>query len=87
MDIPHRTTKDGIIIEVKVDPRSSRRGIAGVVGNAIKVKLTSPPVEGAANEELVEFLAGHFGVRKADVRIIRGASSRLKVVELKGVRL
>jgi uncharacterized protein (TIGR00251 family) len=87
MDIPHRTTKDGIIIEVKVDPRSSRREIVGVIGSALKVKLTSPPVEGAANEELIAVLAEHFGIRKRDIRIIRGASSRLKIVALKGVVL
>lgn len=85
IEIPYRRTGNGITIEVKVEPRSSKRGISGVMGSVLKVKLTAPPVEGAANEQLVEVIAEALGVRKTDVRIIRGSSSKLKVVEVRGL--
>jgi len=85
MNIPYKKTKNGITIEVKVEPRSSRRGIAGIMeNNIVKVKLTAPPVEGAANEQLIEIIAEELKVRKAQVKIIRGQSSKIKVVEITG---
>lgn len=74
-----------LIINIKVEPRSSKSGIAGPYGDALKVKLTSPPVEGRANKELVEVLAKEFGIRKKDVEIISGQSSKNKIVKLIGV--
>ncbi len=82
MDIPYSTAKDGIIIEIKVAPRSSKREIIGVVGNALKVKLTAPPVDGAANEQLIELLSGEFGIRKSNIIIIKGETSKLKTVKI-----
>jgi uncharacterized protein (TIGR00251 family) len=78
--------KEYLIINVKVEPRSSKSGIAGPYGNAIKVKLKSPPVEGKANKELIEILAKEFGIAKTDIDIISGKSSRNKIVKLYGVR-
>ena len=86
MDIPHTKTRDGIIIEVKVDPRSSKRGIVGVMDNVLKVKLTAPPVDGAANEQLVELLAERYGVKKSNIIILRGETSRRKTVKIMGVK-
>lgn len=85
MRIPFRKTKDGIVIEVKVEPRSSKKGIAGVLGNMLKVKLTAPPVEGEANDQLIEVIAEAAGVRKSSIRILRGLSSKKKTVEIKGI--
>ncbi len=85
MQVPYRRTKDGIVIEVKVEPRSSKKGIAGVLDNMLKVKLTAPPVEGEANEQLIEVLAEAAGVRKSNIRILRGQSSKRKTVEIRGV--
>lgn len=85
MQIPYKKSKNGIVIEVKVEPRSSKRAISGVMGNALKVKLTAPPVEGAANEQLIEIISEATGVRKSSIRILRGASSRRKIVEIAGV--
>ena len=85
-DIPFKKTKNGITIEVKVEPRSSQRGIAGVMeNNVLKVKLTSPPVEGAANEQLIEIIAEELKVKRAQVKVIRGHSSKRKVVEISGI--
>jgi len=86
MDIPHSKTRDGIIIEVKVDPRSSRKEIAGVMDNVLKVKLTAPPVGGAANEQLIELLAEKYGVKKSNIIILRGGTSRRKTVKITGVK-
>ena len=85
MDIPYNKTRDGIIIEVKVDPRSSKRGIVGVMDNVLKVKLTAPPVGGAANEQLIELLAEKYGVKKSNITILRGETSRRKTVKITGV--
>ena len=85
MNIPYKKTKDGIVIEVKVEPRSSKKGVAGVMDNVLKVKLTAPPVEGEANEQLIEVVSELTGVRKSAIRIVRGLSSKRKVVEIKGV--
>jgi len=78
--------RDRLIIKVKVEPRSSRSCIVGPYGDGIKVKLTSPPVEGRANKELIELLASAYGIKKADVEIIAGHNSKNKVVALRGVR-
>ena len=86
MDIPYKKTKKGIMIEVKVEPRSSRRQISGIMDNDIlKVKLTAPPVDGSANEQLIELISETTGVRKSQIRIVRGQSSKRKLIEITGV--
>ena len=70
---------------VQVQPRASRSEVAGLHGQSLKVRLQAPPVDGAANEALVAFLAESLGVRSRDVRLVSGASSRAKVVEVLGV--
>jgi len=86
MDI-FQQDKDGVIIRVKVVPRSSKNGIAGALNDVIKVNLTAPPVDGAANEALQETLARLCGLRKSDVVIICGQTSRHKRVRLVGANL
>lgn len=85
MEIPFKKTKEGITIRVKVQPRSSKKGISGVSGEALRVRLTSPPVDNAANEQLIEVLSVELGVRKSAISIIRGQSSRDKLVEIRGI--
>jgi len=85
MAIPFQRSKKGITLKVKVEPRSSRKGIAGSVGDALKIRVNAPPVGGAANEELVEILSEEFGIKKTAIKIIRGHSSRDKVVEIEGI--
>ena len=75
----------GVIFAVRVIPRSSRNAFAGVQGDALKVKLTAPPVEGAANAALIAFLADRLGVRKSAVSIVSGERSRSKTVRVEGV--
>ncbi len=78
-------SKKELTIKIKVEPRSSKSGIVGPYGDAFKVKLTSPPVEGKANKELIEVLAKAFGIAKKDVEIISGQSSKNKIVKLRSL--
>jgi uncharacterized protein (TIGR00251 family) len=87
MDLPYSKVKDGVIIEVKVAPRSSRNEIVGARDKIIRIKLTAPPAGGAANTLLIELLAEEFGIRKSDIIIIKGESSRHKLIKLRGVKL
>jgi uncharacterized protein len=75
----------GVRFSVHVRPRSSRSAILGVREGALDVALTSPPVDGAANSELVALLARALEVRKGSVNIVVGASSRGKVIEVNGI--
>ena len=78
--------RDGRVrFTVHVQPRASRTEIAGVHGDALKVRLAAPPVDGAANEALVRFLSESLGVPRRAVKIIHGASSRTKRVEVEGI--
>ena len=70
---------------VRVQPRASRTEIAGIHGDAIKVRLAAPPVDGAANDALVEFLSEIFRVARRHVRIVAGETSRSKIVEVEGI--
>ena len=72
-------------LTVKVHPRAKRSAITGRLGDAWKLDLAAPPVDGKANEECVRFLAEFAGVPRARVRIVTGLTSRLKVVEIEGV--
>ena len=67
-------------LTVRVIPRSSKPGIAGIRDGALLVRLQSPPVEGAANDELIQVIARTFGAARRDVEIVAGVRSRLKRV-------
>ena len=72
-------------LTVKVHPRARRSALAGRIGDAWKLSLAAPPVDGKANEECVRFLAELARVPRSRVRIVMGLTSRLKVVEIEGV--
>ncbi|HTK48669.1 MAG TPA: DUF167 family protein [Gemmatimonadaceae bacterium] len=71
-------------VAVHVQPRASRSEIVGLHGTALKVRLQAPPVEGAANDALVALLAERLGVARRAVRVVAGAASRAKTVEIDG---
>ena len=75
------------IIKIKLIPRSSRNEIIGKENNAIKMKLTAPPVEGKANKALVQFLAKKLGVPKRDIEIVSGEHSREKSLKINGLSI
>jgi uncharacterized protein len=71
-------------VRVHVQPRASRNEIVGLHGAALKVRLQAPPVEGAANEALVVLIAGRLGLPRRAVRVVSGATSRAKTIEIEG---
>jgi uncharacterized protein len=71
-------------VVVHVQPRARRTEVAGLHGDAVKVRVAAPPADGAANGELVRFVAERLGVARGAVRIAAGATSRRKVVEVDG---
>jgi uncharacterized protein (TIGR00251 family) len=76
--------EDGIILSLHIQPRASKNEVCGIQENALKIRLTSPPVDGAANKLCREFLAGLFDVPKSSVEIIAGETSRHKRVRISG---
>jgi len=72
-------------LTVKVHPRAKRSALTGRLGDAWKLDLAAPPVDGKANQECVRFFAGLAGVPRSRVRIVKGASHRMKVVEIESV--
>ncbi|MBV8732655.1 MAG: DUF167 domain-containing protein [Acidobacteriia bacterium] len=72
-------------LTVKVHPRAKRSAFTGRLGEAWKLDLAAPPIDGKANEECVRFLAEFAGVPRSRVRIVTGFTSRTKVVEVEGV--
>ncbi len=82
---PVEATPGGVRLTLHVQPRASRTGLAGLHGDAIKIRLAAPPVDGAANAELVRFLAELLGVARSAVEIVSGETGRRKVVRVQGV--
>lgn len=80
-------TDEGIIINLHVQPRASKNEICGIQDQALKIRLTSPPVDGAANKLCCEYLAKLFGVSKSSVELISGETSRHKRVRITGANL
>ena len=78
-------TPDGVVIDVRVTPRASRSGFAGVRDGVLLLRLHAPPVEGAANAEVVDLFAALLGVPRRAVTIVAGGRNRLKRVRVDGV--
>lgn len=70
---------------VRVQPRASRSGVAGEIDGALKLRLAAPPVDGEANEELIRYLAKLFGLPRANVALVSGATTKNKVVRISGI--
>ena len=82
---PIEQVREGVRLAVRVQPRAARSEIAGLFGDRIRIRLAAPPVDGAANDALVRFLAGALGVPPREVRIVAGLTSRSKTVIATGV--
>ena len=80
-----RDTSDGATFQVKVQPRAKKSSIVGEVGEALKLALTAPPIEGRANQACVAFLAELLNVSRSSVTIAAGQSSRNKVIRVAGM--
>ena len=80
-----QSTSDGVIVDIRVIPRASKAGLAGTRGDAWLVRLQAPPVDGAANTELIGVLATTLGVPKRAVSVVAGERSRQKRVRISGI--
>jgi uncharacterized protein len=78
-------TGSGVQFTAHVQPRASRNEICGIQGNELKLRLTAPPVDDAANRLCIEFLAGELKVAKSRVTILSGAKSRHKTIKISGI--
>jgi uncharacterized protein (TIGR00251 family) len=76
---------DGAVLRVRVSPRAGRSALAGLRGDALRVRVAAPPVEGAANRELVRFLAAALGIAPGSVAIEAGTHGREKRVRVRGI--
>ena len=83
--IPIRESSGGVTFAVKVHPRAKKNAIIGEVGDVLKLSLTSPPVEGQANEACIEFFAKLLKVPRSSVTIASGQTSRQKVIRVSGL--
>ena len=82
MDIPFSRSKNGVTINIRVQPRSSKKAIEKIEGDVVRVKLTAPPADGEANAQLIALLSKELSIRKSAFSIIKGQASRNKVVEV-----
>ncbi len=76
---------DGVVLAVQVIPRAARNELAGIQGDRFRIRLTAPPVEGAANQALVRFLADLLEVPRRDIEIVAGHGGRHKLVKVSGL--
>ena len=81
-----RESNEGLFLTVRVAPRSDRDEITGIHGDALKIRLNAPPVEGKANDRLVRFLGEHLKIPSAQIQIIRGFASREKRLIVTGLK-
>jgi uncharacterized protein len=82
-----RAQADGVLLSIKLQPRAAANEICAPLGGELKIKVTAPPVDSAANEALLEWLAHWLGCARGRVELIRGHASRHKVVKLHGFGL
>ena len=85
LDVTENSSRSGVLLVVRVQPRASRDEVAGAIEGALKIRLCAPAVDNRANEALTEFLAAVLKVPKSSVRILSGERGRTKRVEITGV--
>jgi len=79
--------QDGVVIKIKVQPRASKNRIAGMLGDALKVTLTAPPVDGAANAACIEYFSSIMNLPKNRLEIISGQTGRTKLLKIFGIKI
>ena len=85
MTIRITPTASGVSLEVQVQPRSSRNQVVGEQDGRLKIKLTAPPVEGEANQALINYLAQILDIPRKNIKLLKGESSRHKLIEISGL--
>ncbi len=81
----NKETAAPVTLSIRIQPRASKNEILRMEGGMLKVRLTAPPVDGAANEALVKFLADTLSIAKSQVEIVSGHTSRQKIVRVNGI--
>src|SRR5882757_5673206 len=82
-----RAVPDGLLLSVKLQPRASTSAIGEPLGNELRIKVTAPPVDAAANEALLRLLAETLDCARGQVELVRGHTSRHKSIKLRGLSL
>ncbi len=82
-----RATAEGLCVRLHVQPRAKHSEISGTHNGALKMKITAPPVDDAANRAVIEYFSSLFGIPKSNLRIISGLKSREKTLQIKGLSL
>lgn len=80
-----RETTEGVLLPVRAVPRASKNGIQGILGDALKVRLQAPPVEGKANQALIRFLSDALDIPRSQLSIASGDTGRNKTVLITGI--
>ncbi len=78
-----RETADGVLLNIYVQPRAAKTGFAGIHGKALKIRLTAPPADGAANKMCINFLAKTLKLPKSSIQLVSGQTSRAKRVAIR----
>ena len=82
-----KLSENSVNIRVRIQPGSSRDQIVGFDDGKLKIKISAPPVDGKANQSLIEFMAKALGVSKSKVEIVKGHNSKLKTIKITGIDL
>lgn len=82
---PFHPHPDGVLVEIIVQPRASKTEISGIHDGALRVRVTAPPVEGAANDAIIDLLSKRLKIRKSDIQIVSGALTRRKRLLVRGI--
>jgi len=86
-DLEIRETADGLFVKLHVQPRAKASQISGIHNGALKLKVTAPPVDDAANRAVVEYFSSLLGIPKSSLQITSGLKSRDKTLQIKGISL
>ncbi|HEY8241300.1 MAG TPA: DUF167 domain-containing protein [Kiritimatiellia bacterium] len=80
-----KITQEGVIVAVRLVPRSAKNMIDGVIEDALKIRLRAPPVEGKANTKLMQFLADELGISTSQIKLLSGERARNKLLFIRGI--
>ena len=81
----NKAEEKSVLISIRIQPRASKNEIIRMEGGKLKIRLTAPPVDGAANEALVKFLSNQLHVGRAQVEIVSGHTGREKIIRIAGI--
>ncbi len=79
------STADGVVLNIRVVPRASKTEVQGMLGEALKIRLQAPPMDGKANVALVKFLADTLGIARSNITLLSGETSRVKRVLIRSL--